>query len=170
MKQILINLLLITLCFSEKVATPPTTSTTTASTNGNLTGKYINAAGSVMELTCTGSGGAAVLSGVYTSLDKEFEGSYVLSGHATSCGNTAQGAFAVAWVNEQSGNSFSASSWTFQAQQDGPRIILNAYWMAVHETTQEDAWTANNFGLDIFTKQDNNGHVIERSTPSTISK
>lgn len=146
-------------------------STSTWNTHGNLTGKYVNVLGSTMILACTGTGASAVLSGFYTSAVGNAEGSYALSGHATSCGNDGQGGFSVAWLNEQNGNSFSATSWTFQAQQDQYTIVLVAPWIMVHETTQDDSWSANSFGLDIFTQQGNGdtNSVVHRISPTTTS-
>lgn len=168
MKHDLIAYILLLISINAKQL--PTT--TAPTTNGGLSGKYINTLGSVMNLICTGSSGAAVLTGFYTSAVEDTEGTYPLLGQATSCGNDGQGGFAVAWLNEQSGNSFAATSWVFQAQQDGQRVVLYAPWIMVHETTKADAWFANNFGLDLFTKQedDDGSDLTERTTPPTISK
>jgi hypothetical protein len=171
MKQILIRLFMYSLVhFSICAKQLPTT--TSPTTNGELSGKYINTLGSVMNLICTGSAGAAVLTGFYTSAVGDAEGNYPLLGQATSCNNDGQGGFSVAWLNEQNGNSFSATSWVFQAQQDGQRVVLNAPWIMVHETTKADAWSATNFGLDLFTKQEDidGSDITERTTPPTVSK
>lgn len=145
-------------------------STSSWATNGNLTGKYVNTLGSTLVMTCTGSSSSARLTGYYISAVGNAEGSYSLYGAATSCGNDGQGGFVVAWNNEQNGNSFSSTSWTFQASQDHSYLYLTAPWQLVRETTEEDSWAANLFGIDIFTKQndDGNGNLTERTTPPTI--
>ena len=147
------------------------TSSSSWATNGNLTGKYVNTLGSVMMLTCTETDGSAVLSGYYVSEVGNAYGTYDLSGRATSCGNDGQGGFVVAWANQEHGNSMSCTSWTFQAQQYSSPIVLTAPWIMVYETTQENSWAANIFGLDMFTKQsDSDGSITERTSTSTISE
>lgn len=168
MKQILIRMCSVLLYLAAQAKEIPTT--TAPTTSGELSGKYVNTLGSVMDLICTGSAGTAVLTGTYESAVGDAAGSYPLLGQATSCGNEGQGGFSVAWVNEQHGSSFSATSWVFQAEQDGERIVLYAPWMLVQETSEKEAWAANNFGFDWFTKQGNPGDIIEVNSPSTISK
>jgi hypothetical protein len=128
---------------------------TSWSTTANLTGVYVSNLGSRMRLTCTGTAGAAHLSGTYFSAVGNAAGTYPLSGYATSCDSSAQGGFVVAWLNQQNGNSHSATSWTFRVDQYGyPPFVLEAYWTMVHETSEADAWSAMNLGFDLFTQQE----------------
>lgn len=128
---------------------------TSWSTTANLTGTYVSNLGSRMQLTCTGTAGAAQLSGTYFSAVGNAAGTYPLAGHATSCDRSAQGGFAVAWLNQQNGNSHSATSWTFRVDQYGkPPFVLEAYWTMVRETSEADAWSATNLGFDLFTQQE----------------
>ncbi len=148
------NVLLTFLLASVAVARAESSHSTSWSTGTNLTGKYVNTLGSRMQLICTGSEGAAQLSGTYFSAVGNAAGTYPLTGYATSCDSSAVGGFSVAWINEQNGNSHSATSWSFSADHyDKPPMVLQAYWTMVHATSNSDAWSATNLGFDLFAQQ-----------------
>ncbi|NOK57813.1 MAG: hypothetical protein GFH27_549287n117 [Chloroflexi bacterium AL-W] len=132
----------------------------------NLSGKWYNELGSMMELEVVDD----TITGTFTANTNGSVGVYPLTGRTDSDASPDSQAvgFVVAWHRTPEDNLHSVTAWSGQYQIIDGKEILTTQWLLTREHIPEHNWSSTVVGHDTFTRTPPSKETIEVHLHSSL--